>query len=197
MEKSDLKFKPAKFLELQRSQIWIETAIYTLIGLTLIAITLSIATPQINKIREKGIIDQTSFVLSEMNKEILKVSEVAGNVRIINFKILKGKLEINSDENKITYILENTDVKISEPNKPNLPNTIVVKEGDLAFKTFESGKKYNIHLELNYNDILDLTYDNSEQTKLFHGGGTTYKIKIENVGDNVVGENVHIDVSII
>ena len=197
MEKSDLKFKLAKFLELQRSQIWVETAIYTLIGLTLIAITLSIATPQINKIREKAIIDQTSFVLSEMNKEILKVSEVAGNVRIINFKILKGKLEINSNENKITYILENTDVKISEPNKPNSPTLVVIKEGDLSIKTIESGKKYNIYLELDYNDILDLTYDNNEQTKLFYGGGTTYKIKIENVGDNVVGENVHIDVSVI
>ena len=167
MEKSDLKFKLAKFLELQRSQIWVETAIYTLIGLTLIAITLSIATPQINKIREKAIIDQTSFVLSEMNKEILKVSEVAGNVRIINFKILKGKLEINSNENKITYILENTDVKISEPNKPNSPTLVVIKEGDLSIKTIESGKKYNIYLELDYNDILDLTYDNNEQTKLF------------------------------
>ncbi len=197
MEKSNLNSKPTKFLALQRSQIWIETAIYTLIGLTLIAIILSIAAPQINKIREKAIIDQTSSTLSEMNTEMLKVSEVVGNIRIINFKILKGKLEINSNENKIIYILENTDVKISEPNKPNSPDTIVVKEGDLTIKTIESGKKYNIYLELDYNDILELTYDNDEQTKLFHGGGTAYKIKIENLGDNNIDENVHIDISMI
>ena len=39
-----------------KSQVWVETAIYTLIGLTIITIIMSIALPQIEKMKEKAII---------------------------------------------------------------------------------------------------------------------------------------------
>jgi len=43
-----------KFLKKNRAQIWVETVIYILISLTIIAIILSMALPQIEKLRDKG-----------------------------------------------------------------------------------------------------------------------------------------------
>ena len=86
-------------------QIWVETAIYTLIGLTIIGIILSIATPEIEKIKERSIISQTIEALNNLDGEIQKVSQSEGNVKIIDFKITKGKLDINSKDKKIIYTI--------------------------------------------------------------------------------------------
>ena len=91
----------------KRGQIWVETAIYTLIGLIIIAIVLSIATPQIEKMKERAIIKQTITALNEFNNEIKNVEQAAGSVKIVFFKITQGKLEIDSKQNKIIYTLEN------------------------------------------------------------------------------------------
>ena len=110
------------------AQVWVETAIYTLIGLTIIAIVMSVATPQIEKMKEKAIIGQTLEAMNHLNNEIIKVSQVVGNVKKISFKLTKGKLEINSSENKLTYVLENTRLEFSE-------NGTEIKEGDVYFLT--------------------------------------------------------------
>ena len=55
------------------AQVWVETAIYTLIGLTIIAIVMSVATPQIEKMKEKAIIGQTLEAMNHLNNEIIKI----------------------------------------------------------------------------------------------------------------------------
>lgn len=167
-----------------KAQIWIETAIYTLIGLTIIAIVLSIATPQIQKMKERAILKQTITALNELNNEIKKVEQTAGTIKIIQFKITKGKLEINSKDNKISYTLENTNLKFSEEEE-------TIKEGDLSFKTEKYGRRFNVILELVY-DNLDITYNEEDETKTLHGSAL-YNIQMENVGDNIIGSPVHIN----
>lgn len=166
-----------------KSQIWIETAIYTLIGLTIIAIVLSIAAPQIEKIKEKIIIKQTITALDELNNEIQKVGENAGTIKIVLFKITKGKLEIKSNENKITYSLVNTNLEFSEEGQK-------IKEGDLTFYTEKQGRRFNVFLELGYEN-LNITFNGREEIKTLSQG--TYKIQLKNVGDNPVGNKTHID----
>ena len=112
----------------RHSQIWVETAIYTLIGLTIIAILLSVAVPQVDKIKDKGIILQTENALNELNRKILETTETPGNVRIIYLKLAKGRLEINSENNSIDYVLENTRLKLSEVGEK-------INEGDLILET--------------------------------------------------------------
>lgn len=176
-------------IKTKSSQIWVETAIYTLIGLTLIAIILSIAIPQIQKIIEKNVVEQTLETLFQIDKELSKVGEVAGNIRIIYFKVSKGKLEINSKDDKIVYTLENTNLKFSEPGE-------IIKDGYVELKTVEYGKKYNIFLELE-NKNFNITYGGEEETKTLHKSSTSYKIKIENIGDNQPGEKIHLDFEVI
>src|SRR3989344_4629326 len=117
----------------KKSQIWVETALYTLIGLTLITIILSITIPQITKIKERSIIRQSINSLDALHREILEVSDVAGNIRVIFLKSDKG--------------------------------------------TF------------------DITADGGDGIKVIHGG--TNRLKVENVGDNHIGEKVHLDFDIV
>ncbi|MEK6914769.1 MAG: hypothetical protein AABW83_03915 [Nanoarchaeota archaeon] len=170
-------------------QIWVETAIYTLIGLTIIGIILSIATPEIEKIKERSIISQTIEALNNLDGEIQKVSQSEGNVKIIDFKITKGKLDINSKDKKIIYTLENSKLEFSEEGQE-------IKQGDITLKTEKVGKRFNIILELNYNN-LDITFDKDNKLKTLHGAPSPYKLKIVNVGDNIVGGNIHLDFSLV
>ena len=133
----------------KHAQIWIETAIYTLIGLSIIAILLSIAVPQVDRIKDKGIITQTENALNDLNGKILEASETPGNVRIIYLKLAKGRLEINSQNNSIEYVLENTRVKLSELGEKIHP-------GDLTLETKKSGDKNNVFISIDYNNKVNL-----------------------------------------
>ena len=168
-----------------RAQIWVETAIYTLIGLTIIAIVLSVAMPQIEKVKERSIISQTEEALILLNNEILKVEQAPGNLKIVNFKITKGKLDIDSQNNKIIYILENTKLEFSEEGSE-------IIEGDITYKTNKVGKSFDVSLELSY-DSIDITFDEVDQLKTLQAAPSSYKIRINNVGDNNPGEPIHID----
>lgn len=171
-----------------QAQVWIETAIYTLIGLTIIAIVISIATPQIEKAKEKAIIKDTINALNSLDEQVKKVSETQGTIKIVKFKIAKGKLEINPELNIIAYTLENIALKFSEKD-------VAIKEGDLTLITKPYGKRFNVILKLNYTDEqtnkpkLDILYDKTnEGEKIIHGSPSPYEIKIENIG-NKIDEN--------
>lgn len=174
---------------MKKSQIWIETAIYTLIGLTIIGIVLSITLPEIEKTKERSIITQTNEALNNLNQEIQKVEQTAGNVKIIEFKITKGKIDIIPKDKKIIYTLENTKLEFSEEGQS-------IKQGDITFKTQSVGKSFNVILEIGYNNLY-ITFDKNDKLKTLHGSPTPYKLKIVNVGDNKVGEKTHIDFSLV
>tara|TARA_Y100000310_G_C20499586_1_gene723277 strand:+ start:20 stop:556 length:537 start_codon:yes stop_codon:yes gene_type:complete len=168
-----------------KGQIWVETAIYTLIGLTIIGIILSIATPQIEKIKERSIISQTEDALNQLNNEILKVEQTEGSVKIILFKITKGKLDFDSQNNKITYTLENTKLEFSEEG-------IEIKQGEITYKTEKTGKRFDVSLDLDY-ESLDLTFSGEDKLKTLRGAGTPYKIRIENLGAEDFDSPINID----
>jgi type II secretory pathway pseudopilin PulG len=175
-------------LNRKKSQVWVETAIYTLIGLTIIAIVFSVATPQIERMKESNILTQTLDALNNLDNEINKVAQVSGNIKIINFKISKGKLIINSSTNNLTYVLENTPLEFSQ-------NGTIIKEGNVYILTEEYGKNYNVYLTTSYPG-LDITH-NDENTllgKILHGGGTPYQILLENKGAENIDDPIQIDI---
>ena len=176
----------------KKAQVWVETAIYTLIGLTIIAIVLSIATPQIEKAKERSIISQTEDALNILNNEIREVEQTAGSVKIVNFKITKGKLEINpsSDkaDGKTTYTLENTKLEFSEEGQE-------IKVGEILFNTKKSGRSFDVSLTLPHQGLY-ITFNEKSKLKTLHASTTPYNIKIKNVGDNELGEPTHIDFSL-
>jgi type II secretory pathway pseudopilin PulG len=175
----------------KKSQVWVETAIYTLIGLAIIAIILSAALPQIDKARDRGIVTQTMDALDVLNNKISQVEQSPGSVGIVDFTLGKGRLEINSANDTLVYILENTRFKLSEPGEE-------ITEGRLLIKTLEYGSRFNIFLKVDYADRINITYsDDDNRNMVLHPGTTPYRIQVENIGDNLPDEKTHIDIDVL
>ena len=169
----------------KKSQVWVETAIYTVIGISIIAILLTIVTPQIEKIKDKGTVEQTMNALEVLNDKINEVSQTSGNIRIVEFKIVKGTLTIDSVSDSITYVLENSKLKLSEVGEE-------IKQGNVIIKTEKQGSNFKIILKINFENM-DMTYDGADAEKILQAGSIPYKIQIVNVGDNGLDDKVHLD----
>tara|TARA_Y100000310_G_C20614270_1_gene779754 strand:+ start:622 stop:1161 length:540 start_codon:yes stop_codon:yes gene_type:complete len=174
----------------KKAQVWVETAIYTLIGLVIIAILLTAAKPQIEKIKDKGIVVQTMEAMNLLNNKIIEAEQAAGGSREIKFSVAKGRLEINSEEETIQYIMEDTRLELSEID-------VEVREGDIYILTKERGSRFDIFLTMNYADRLDITFDNLQKKGVLQAGTTPYRIIAENIGDNTPTENTHINFNLI
>lgn len=177
-----------KFCLSKLGQVWIETAIYTLIGLSVIAILLSLATPQIDKMKDRGTIQQTITALGNLDSQITDASDTAGTIKVVPFKISKGKLNFDPLSDRIVFVFENTRLKYSEVGSR-------IPVGDLFVETQTIGKRFNVFIELNYANI-NLTFSNGENNLTLHPGATPHNIQIENVGDQGPTDKIHIDLRV-
>ncbi|MEK6859196.1 MAG: hypothetical protein AABX54_00120 [Nanoarchaeota archaeon] len=176
-----------KITENSRAQVWIETVIYTLIGLAIIAILLSITLPQVDKMKDRTVMTQATDMLNILNSKILETEESPGNIRIANIKISRGKLEIDSKNNTISYIFENTRLEPTEIGES-------VKEGNVIIETKKSGDKFNVILKIDYNNVLNISYGGRKETKILHQGTSPYKIIMQNLGYSSGKTNIDFDV---
>jgi len=161
----------------KKAQVWVETVIYTLIGLGIMAAILTAITPKIKQMNDKATIEQTINLMNDLNKKINAVQVAQGNVREFNIRIKKGELIIDPSTESISYVMPETNLLFSEPGVP-------VKYSDINITTTESNKKtYEINLSLNYNpSIIQLTYDLNEDKKILSQSPIEYKILISNEG---------------
>ncbi len=167
----------------KKAQVWIETVIYTVIGLAIIGIVLAIATPAIGRYRDRAVIEQTISVLNDLDSEVKEVEYYGlGNRRPFEFRIKEGILEINSQEDKISYVLEESRMEYSELG-------IDIEQGDITIRTEKKGDRFDIFLSLSYEDI-NITYNKNEEKMIFQPTSTPYKIFIENLG----GEKTNINI---
>ena len=173
-------------IKTKKAQIWVETAIYTLIGLSIIGIILAIATPAINNKKDEAIIEQTITALNALDKKMLETRETTSNIRNIEFRVKRGKLVINSTENNIMYILEESKLEYSEPG-------VEVEYGKIIILTEKIGKKYNINLILPYEN-LNIIYKGEEKEKTLNPAATPYKLSLENKGQDD-NEKIIIDIN--
>jgi len=168
-----------------KAQIWVETVIYTVIGLAIIATVLAIATPSINKYKDEIVIEQTISDLNELNGLILELRDWGlGNKREADFTIKKGNLVVDGSGNNITYTMERTGLKFSEPGEDAV-------QGDIVVRTEKVGRKYQVSLTINYDDI-DLTFNGGNNIKKFTHAPAPYKLFIENNG--TLGDKIQIDI---
>lgn len=168
-----------------KSQVWIETVIYTLIALSIIGIVLGIIKPALDEQKDKVSIRQSIDVLNEIDNRINDVKYVAGNSRSIDIKITRGKLIIDGENEQVKMIIEDSKYAPSEPG-------ILISEGNIIENTTEGrGKLYTISLTLNYKEKLDISYDGKSEAKTIQIAPTPYRISIVNKG----GEIYNIDFS--
>lgn len=166
---------------MKKGQVWIETVLYTLIGLSLVGITLAFLTPKINDMRDKAVIEQTMNLLSALDEKVNSVLSAPGNTRIIDFTIKKGNLYVNSSGEEIYFIIDGL-------SKPYSQENVEIEMGRINLTSFK-GRTNSVKLKLNYVGRIDLTYNgqNEETVKKFSPASVPYKFYLENKGALQVG----------
>lgn len=167
----------------RRGQIWIETVLYTLIGISLIGIVLAFVTPKINEQKERLQVEQTIQALDAFDQKVNTVLQAPGNVREINFAMKQGEFHVNSSEDRVIFILPGLTKPYSEPG-------VDIAIGRINLNTQKDGGKYNVALSIQYNE--NITYGLEEQNKKFDAAAVPYRFSISNEGvlNTLNGKNV-------
>ena len=163
-----------------RGQIWVETVIYTLIGLAIIGLVLAGALPKIEQKKDEMSISRSIEAMTNIDDKIYEVSRAAGNRRVINLEIKKGSLIINPTENSIAWVLDSS-FPYSQVGQ-------TVPFGNMNVTTTQNGD-YEVELKVGYK--MNLTYAGGDFIeKKFDVAPTPYRLIIENVGKDVNGNIV-------
>ena len=172
-------------LKNEKGQIWVETVIYTLIGLTIIGLVMAVALPKINEKKDEIVIEQSIEALGNIDDKIYDVVDGGvGNKRVIDLEVKVGTLVIDMDEDTISWVLDSR-LEYSEPG-------VAVPLGRINVTTTEAGP-WEVELKIGYG--VDLQFDGANfGTRQLDIAPTPYKFVIENVGKNVDG-NILIDLS--
>jgi len=164
----------------KRGQVWVETVIYTLIGLTIIGLVLAGALPKINEKKDAIAIEQSIDVLRAIDGKVLQTQTAVGNRRVIDLEIRKGSMVIDMEKNEISWVLDSS-FAYSEVG-------LSVSLGRLNVTTSEANP-FEIELKLGYDG--DIRFDNETTgTKTLTIAPTPYKFVIENIGVSGEGDTI-------
>jgi type II secretory pathway pseudopilin PulG len=169
----------------KKAQIWVETVIYTLIGLVLIGMVLAVAVPFIEEKKNQRIVEDTLISLNLFDNLIEEVRKLGpGNQRQFDFSISEGSLFINAgDENNIRFEIEDSSYAASEVGRTQAP-MIDIPGSNLKMQTEPVGKKEFFITILREYDIesVDLKFDGGDGEGQFVKAATSYRFIIENQG---------------
>jgi type II secretory pathway pseudopilin PulG len=162
----------------KRGQVWIETVLYTLIGLALIGITLAVITPKINESQDRIVVEQSIASLNVFEstiKELLSVPE--GNRREIpEFAIRRGDLFIDAGSDKIYFMIDDLKNPYSEPG-------VVISAGNVDILSEEGQKLSSVTLTLDYEGRANLKFAGTDSLKKFNPASVPYRFYLENKRD--------------
>ncbi len=160
-----------------RGQVWVETVLYTLIGLALIALVLVFATPKINESKDRIAIEQSIESMQSLGDKIDSVLSSGSGTRAIvpALTIKRGKLLILPANKTIRLDIDNLNLLFSE-------NGTEIPFGRVNVKSLE-GQKYNsVSIILKFN--ANLTNADTAEDKILPSSATPYKLSIEKKIEN-------------
>jgi len=156
----------------RRGQVWIETVLYTVIGLTLIGLVLAFVMPKINEARDRVVVEQA---IDSLNKLDEKFNIESNNVRNAEFMMKRGELYINSSEDQINLVISDLSKPYSEPN-------VSIKLGRIGIISQLGQKNSKITMTLDYKGRYNITYNEKDEDKKFTISSTPYQFLISNKG---------------
>jgi len=167
-------------------QVWIETVVYTLIGLTIIGLVLAVALPKIDAKKDEIMIDQAVQAMRNIDDKIYEVQRAFGNRRTVDLDIGKGRLIIDLGEDSVSWVMDSS-FKYSEPG-------VEVPIGNMKVLTRETDP-WEVILRIDY--AVDIRFGDEMivGTKELDSAPTPYKLMIENAGKNDEG-NLIIKISV-
>jgi hypothetical protein len=155
----------------KKAQVWVETVIYTLIGLTIIGLLLAVSKPQFDRQRDRALIEQSINSIGTIDEAIFFVLRGPGNKRPISLKISSGELKIDGEGDKISWELDST-YKYSEEG-------ITVRSGKINVTTL-SGSPYKVILETSF--PFNIQFYGEDNVKIFGPSSTPHVLSVENMG---------------
>ena len=155
-------------------QIWVETVIYTLIGLTVMGLLIAGIQPKIEKSKDKLFIEQAKEVLEKINSEINEIKASPGNQRKVSIKINKGTLIVDPIDDQIVWEIESS-FQYSEID-------YALNEANLEIITTGEGP-YNVRIKLPI--FSNLTFNNLELNKSFKETSQPYDLLLKNKGSTI------------
>lgn len=169
----------------KKAQVWVETVIYTLIGLVIMGLLIGVTTPKIKQMNDNIILGQTTdYVMNVLDQKIIEIRSSPGNERLLNLRIKKGELLIDGENNLIWFKLIDTPLKASEVGVP-IPRGNMVQLTEL-----NANEKYTINLILNYSSMgINLTIDGKDIKKIFTASPMDYKIQLQSNSNNQININ--------
>ncbi|MEK6824539.1 MAG: hypothetical protein AABX12_05580 [Nanoarchaeota archaeon] len=155
-------------------QVWVETVVYTLVGLSLIGLVLAFVIPKVNEYRDRSIVENTIEALNVIDGKINEVLEAPLNTRVVGMTLKRGEIYFNATSDSIYYILEDSKAAYSEPNEP-------VSVGRITILTEPKTKgvhKITLFIEYAFN----LDYANNNTIKKYSPASVPYRFSFTNQG---------------
>lgn len=172
-----------RLMSRKRSQVWVETIVYTLIALSLIGLFLTFAKPKIEEIQDKSIIEQSTDILEEINSVIISIVQGGpGNQRVLEVGIKKGILKIDPARNQISFEIEGK-YTYTEPGQDGSAGPYI-QIGDILASTQKRGRTSTVTLLSNYSNIYDIKYKEGGESKSLARAPVPYKLIISYDGEN-------------
>jgi len=170
---------------MKKGQVWIETVLYTLIGLAIMGVILSIVKPTLDQKRDQLILNQVTEILDAIEGQISDVIyRGEGNTRTVEVTLKKGKIVINTANDSIDFYMDSKHLFSELDREVNIGKIVVLT-------TEKAKKNYAVHMSLRYPHY-DVTYDGEDREKTLQQSSTPYKIAMTNQGKQG-GERTKID----
>lgn len=170
----------------KRGQIWIETVIYTLIGLSLIGVILAFALPAIEKQKDKITIERTIEAMNTLENNII-AAKISGpsSTRQNIFTISRGQLTIDGKEDKIIFEIEDSSYPYSEYEPRS--SIVYIPGSSQKIMTAKNGKKFKFTSTLEYSGNINIMYNDEENgVKVLGRAQTPYNLVVENRGEGKI-----------
>ena len=171
-----------KLLLSRRGQIWVETVVYTLIGLALIGLVLAILTPKIKEFRDRAIIEQSIESMNVFDSKMTEILDAPGNKRKIELTLERGTFYVDSLNDQLRFVFDEAHVRYSEPG-------VSLDIGRINVTTEELTKTYRITLTLDSRHDITFNGANSPTPEEFTPVSLPYEFFVENKG---IQNNVYV-----
>ncbi len=162
--------------KMKKGQIWIETVLYTLIGLALIGLVLAFVVPKIGQEKDSLVVEQTINSLNVLDEKINVLLESGpDNKRIVEFGLSRGDMYFNSSVDEIVIVL-------TELKKPYTEPGAEVNFGRVKVLSVQGKKTSNVYLRLDYRAIANIKFAGEDERKIINPASRPYKFSAENLG---------------
>ncbi len=159
---------------IRQGQVWMETLLYTVVGLAIIGTVLSFALPKLEQNKERASIAEQISTLKILDALVLELANApAGNTRIYSVSIDKGIMTIDGSKDTISFSIPEVGAKYSEEG-------VSLNDGRVSVLTSAAGKKkYNVDLTTSYDTLgIDITADEQDRIIEFTPAPTPYTLQI-------------------